>query len=81
MEGAISSSSLNRCDYISGQSGGPKEGRRQEVTAGEIRGDQIMTSGEAEAEQSRRGLSPLFCSFFWVAALITGDENQRCAFS
>ena len=53
MKGTISSSSLNRCDYTSGLSGGPEEGRRQEVTVGEIRGGQIMTSSKTEVEQSR----------------------------
>ena len=48
--GAISSSSLNRCDYICGQSGGAKQGRRQEVTVSEIRGGKIMTSGKTEVD-------------------------------
>lgn len=52
MEGTISSSSLNRCDYISGLSGVMREGIRQEVAVGEIRGGQIMTSSKTEVEWS-----------------------------
>lgn len=53
MERTISSSSLNRYDYISEWSGGPQEGRRQEVTLGERGGGQIMTSSKTELQQSR----------------------------
>ncbi len=41
-------------------SGGQREGRRQEVTVGEIRGGQIMTSRKTKLEQSRGGLTPPF---------------------
>lgn len=50
MARTISSSSLNRCDYISELSGGSEEGRGQEVTVGEIRGGQIMTSSKRELD-------------------------------